>query len=205
MRKSIQAIVGRSDENLSSALDSLPDHLHIRFTDMNPKYEYNLIKDQDENTTLKRGLRKRPAARTAEFERTTSVFQRTIDQFEVNFDFFLIENFENETTDVFQAARHGNLDQMKALYDEHIYDHKAFFNRQDPETKLTALHYAARFHHLEVCRFLVEKCEADVRKTGEDGMTALHYMARFRLERGSQVNKRKIKVIHHRFCLDRSF
>ena len=81
---------------------------------------------------------------------------------------------------------------MKALYDDHPYDYLAFFNRQDPESKLTALHYAARFHHLEICQFLVETCGAEVNKTGEDGMTALHYMARFRLEKQSQVRERRI-------------
>ena len=83
MRKSVDAIVGRSAQNLSSALDSLPD-LHVRFTGMNNDYEYNLISDQDDSTT-KKGLRKRSVPRTGGFEREVSVLSRKIDQFEVNF------------------------------------------------------------------------------------------------------------------------
>ena len=84
-RKSINAIVGRSDQNLSSALDSLPD-LHVRFTGMNTDYEYNLVSDQD-NATVKKGLRKRSVPRTGGFEREVSVLSRKIDQFEVNSPF----------------------------------------------------------------------------------------------------------------------
>jgi ankyrin repeat protein len=57
----------------------------------------------------------------------------------------------------------------------------------DFETKLTALHYAARFHHEDICEFLIEECQVDVNKAGEDGMTPLHYIARFRVEKESQV------------------
>ena len=63
------------------------------------------------------------------------------------------------------------------------------FNRLDLETKLTALHYAARFHHLNICRYLIEVCRVDVNKAGEDGMTPLHYIARFRVEKDTQVRR----------------
>jgi hypothetical protein len=73
------------------------------------------------------------------------------------------------------------------LFDENQSNYKIFFNRLDPETKLTALHYAARFHHYDICKYLIEKCQVDVNKAGEDGMTPLHYIARFRVEKDSQV------------------
>lgn len=82
------------------------------------------------------------------------------------------------------------MDELKLLYREYQSNRRAFFNRLDPETKLTALHYAARFHHLEVCQFLVAECEADVVKPGEDGMTPLHYVARFRVEKEQVENAR---------------
>lgn len=84
MRKSMQAIVGRSDQNLSSALDTLPDHLHVHFADMNPDYNYNLIVDHEDPTEKKGFRRKSTAAAAAEFDRQTSNLQRKIDQFEVN-------------------------------------------------------------------------------------------------------------------------
>jgi ankyrin repeat protein len=76
---------------------------------------------------------------------------------------------------------------MELLLDENKSNCKVFFNRLDPETKLTALHYAARFHHQSICEYLVEKCGADVNKAGEDGMTPLHYTVRFRVDKDNQV------------------
>ncbi len=73
----------------------------------------------------------------------------------------------------------------------------------DFETKLTALHYAARFHHEDICEFLIEECQVDVNKAGEDGMTPLHYIARFRVEKESQVIKETFSFIVYRcFVLD---
>ncbi len=76
---------------------------------------------------------------------------------------------------------------MKTLCQENQSNRKVFFNRLDPETKLTALHYAARFNHYEICRYLIEHCEADVNKAGDEGMKPLHYVARFRVEKDTQV------------------
>jgi ankyrin repeat protein len=76
---------------------------------------------------------------------------------------------------------------LKILYEENHSNYTTFFNRLDIETKLTALHYAARFHHEDICEFLIEECQVDVNKAGEDGMTPLHYIARFRVEKDSQV------------------
>lgn len=103
---------------------------------------------------------------------------------------------------MWQAARHGNLEQMQALFRQNP-NRRVFFNRLDPETKLTPLHYAARFHHLDVCRYLIEQCEADLNKPGEDGMTPLHYLARFRAEKESQVGLvgRRDQLLFARSCL----
>ncbi|CAF1140837.1 unnamed protein product, partial [Rotaria sordida] len=86
------------------------------------------------------------------------------------------------------AARDGNIEQLQALFQENESNYRVFFNRLDPETKLTALHYAARFHHFQICQYLIEHCEADVNKAGEDGMTPLHYIARFRVEKDTQAD-----------------
>ncbi|UJR27150.1 hypothetical protein I4U23_008449 [Adineta vaga] len=164
MKSSINAIVGRSDQNLSGALDSISD-IHVRFAPNNDE-EYALLSDSDKKHYKK--VLKRRLHKTNDLDRQISTTPSKIDQF--------------------QAARHGNLEHLKRLYQQNISNHKIFFNRLDSETKLTALHYAARFHHLDICIFLIEQCEANVNKAGEDGMTPLHYIARFRVEKDSQTD-----------------
>jgi ankyrin repeat protein len=161
--ESIHAIVGRGNQNLSSALDTLPE-LHVRFATNNTD-EYLLFSDNDNNKN-KKSVRFKSNT-TYELDRQISTIHRKIDQY--------------------QAARYGNLEQLKILFQENQFNYKTFFNRIDPETKLTALHYAARFHHYDICQYLIENCEVDVNKAGEDGMTPLHYIARFRVEKDSQV------------------
>ena len=79
---------------------------------------------------------------------------------------------------------------MKILHEgEDPSNRKIFFNRLDPDTKLTALHYAARFNHYQICQYLIEECEADANKAGDDGMRPLHYVARFRVENDVQVRR----------------
>jgi ankyrin repeat protein len=161
--KSIHAIVGRGDQNLSSALDSFPE-FRARFATNNTD-EYLLLSD-NENNKNKKPVRLKSNI-NYELDRQISTIHRKIDQY--------------------QAARYGNLEQLKILFQENRFNYKTFFNRLDPETKLTALHYAARFHHYDICQYLIENCEVDVNKPGEDGMTPLHYIARFRVEKDSQV------------------
>ncbi|CAF3006428.1 unnamed protein product [Rotaria sp. Silwood2] len=163
MKRTRNAIVGKSDQYLSSALDVLPD-LHVHFT-TNTGDDYLLIND-NERKKAKKVFRHQPST-INEFDRQLSTIHRKIDQF--------------------QAARDGNIEQLQTLLQENESNYKIFFNRLEPETKLTALHYAARFHHLQICQYLIEHCEADVNKAGEDGMTPLHYIARFRVEKDTQA------------------
>jgi hypothetical protein len=79
MKKSTRTIVGTNNQNLSSALDSIPS-VHVRFT-TNDDDEYQLIKDNDKKTTKK--VLKRKSIATNEFDRQISTIHRKIDQFQV--------------------------------------------------------------------------------------------------------------------------
>jgi hypothetical protein len=83
--KNINAIVGKSDENLSGALDSLPD-LHVHFA-RNTDDEYLLISDNNKKK-MKKSLRYKSNS-THEFDRQISTMHRKIDQFQVKY-FYLI-------------------------------------------------------------------------------------------------------------------
>ena len=76
MRRSVHEIVGRSDQNLSSAVDNLPD-IHVRFA---PTTDYTLTVNDDESS-------ERGALLKVNFNRQGSSINRKIDQFEVNFAF----------------------------------------------------------------------------------------------------------------------
>lgn len=163
--KNLYSIVGKGDQHLSSALESIPD-LHVRFASNNDD-QYTFIPENDQKKR-KKSLRNKSNT-PHEFDRQISTIDRKIDQF--------------------QAARYGNLGQLKMLVPDNDSNYATFFNRLDPESKLTALHYAARFHHYHICEYLIEVCKVDINKAGEDGMTPLHYVARFRVEKDSQVGQ----------------
>ena len=91
MNRTINAIVGKSDQNISSALDSIPD-VHVRFA-TNNENEYLLINDNDNNIKNKKNFR-RKSNLTNEFDRQTSTIHRKIDQYQVKENlFFLLEVF----------------------------------------------------------------------------------------------------------------
>ena len=75
MRRSINTIAGKGDQNLSSALDVLPD-LHVRFTTNN---------DNDKKKTKK--FFRNQSSIINEFDRQFSTIHRKIDQFQVNYCF----------------------------------------------------------------------------------------------------------------------
>lgn len=79
MKRTINAIVGRSDQHLSSALDSLPD-LHVRFAPRN-EHEYTLVTDHEQSKG-KRVIR-RKSNLSPDFDRQASTTHGNIDQFEV--------------------------------------------------------------------------------------------------------------------------
>lgn len=160
--KTINTIVGQSDHQSSSGIDSIPD-VQLRLI-VHKDDEYSLVPENDNRRN--RNLR-RKSNQSIGSDRQVPVFHRRID--------------------LFQAARYGNLEDIKLLHQRNEMDRQAFFNRLDPDTKLTALHYAARFNHYDICRYLVEECGADVNKAGDDGMKPLHYIARFRADKDNQV------------------
>lgn len=81
MNSSIDAIVGRNDQNISSALNCLAD-LHVGFVPKNDD-EYALIPDSD-NKKPKKILRHRSNI-TYEIDRQISTIHRKIDQFQVKY------------------------------------------------------------------------------------------------------------------------
>lgn len=160
----INNIVGRSNQHLPNAIESISDVQHRLIT--NDDDEYSLVPENENRRS--RYFRRKSNLSTGS-DRQIPIFHRRID--------------------LFQAARDGNLDDIKLLHSRNSIDCRAFFNRLDPETKLTALHYAVRFNHYEICRYLVEECGVDVNKAGDDGMKPLHYMARFRADKDEQFQE----------------
>ena len=79
MKSSINAIVGRSDQNLSSALNSLTD-IHVRFTTDNDD-EHALL-SHSENKRNKKAAKRRLNT-TYDLDRQLSTTQSKIDQFQV--------------------------------------------------------------------------------------------------------------------------
>jgi hypothetical protein len=80
MDKSVRAIVGRSDRNMSSALDSLP-RLYAR-TDLNNRHDYTLVSDREQVQSKKNPPQKSNV--TTEFDREESNIHGKMDQFEVD-------------------------------------------------------------------------------------------------------------------------
>ena len=76
-----------------------------------------------------------------------------------------------------QLCRDGDLKTVKSLLSK-ISDTKLpkVINQLDPN-KISALHYAARYDHLNLVRLLVEK-DADPSIRGDDGLTPLHHCAK---------------------------
>lgn len=89
MKKSINAIVGRSDHNLSSALNSLPD-LRVQFA-TNRNVEYSAVPDSDGKKSRK-VLKRKPIA-SYMLERQFSSRYGKIDQYQVKFLFCRLIRF----------------------------------------------------------------------------------------------------------------
>jgi hypothetical protein len=77
--KNINAIVGRSDQTLSSALDSIPD-LQVRFAGNNEN-EYLLMPENGSGKGKKRMSKNAPSI--LEFDRQLSRRHQHIDQFQI--------------------------------------------------------------------------------------------------------------------------
>ncbi|XP_013386790.1 transient receptor potential cation channel subfamily A member 1 homolog, partial [Lingula anatina] len=82
---------------------------------------------------------------------------------------------DTPTLTLHQCVRDGNPDKLLYLLDNFGNVTKKI-NALD-ESKLSPLHYAARYNHFEVVKILVER-GADVNKKGKDDLTPLHLAAR---------------------------
>ncbi|XP_028414471.1 transient receptor potential cation channel subfamily A member 1 homolog isoform X2 [Dendronephthya gigantea] len=87
---------------------------------------------------------------------------------------YAVGKFENSHITIFQASRDGRLDIVK----NKLAKGKRDINKKDEENA-TALHYAVRFNHTEIVKFLISK-GANPNLPGEDGATPMHYAARYR-------------------------
>ena len=74
-----------------------------------------------------------------------------------------------------QVARDGNIEQLDFVLSSTFWLNK--LNELD-EKENSALHYAARYSHLETVKKLVATKQAVVDVEGSDGMTPLHYASR---------------------------
>lgn len=86
------------------------------------------------------------------------------------FDFF--------ATDIFTAARTGNVDAINKVIAKSTAENEIDLERKGPTYKLTALHLASLFGHAEAVRVLAE-AGANVSPTADDGGTPLHVAAFF--------------------------
>jgi hypothetical protein len=80
--KTINTIVGRSDYNLSGAIDSLSD-IQIRLTTTNNNDDEYLLVPENENKKNRKNLLLRKSSMNNELERQTSSIHRRIDLFQV--------------------------------------------------------------------------------------------------------------------------
>jgi hypothetical protein len=78
--KTINNVVGRSDQHLSSAIDSLSD-IHVRLT-MENNDDEDLLTSKNENKKIRKFLRRKSNVND-ELERQTSSINRRFDLFQV--------------------------------------------------------------------------------------------------------------------------
>jgi ankyrin repeat protein len=69
------------------------------------------------------------------------------------------------------AARFGNFDAVRELYERHGSE----IVNVSCDQKLTALHWATVRGRVEIVKYLVETCEADIQIANRYGRTAMHY------------------------------
>ncbi|CAH1799596.1 unnamed protein product [Owenia fusiformis] len=91
------------------------------------------------------------------------------------------ESVETLNLTLHQCARDGNLDNMKRYLQGMTGNIKRKINAVD-EDKLSALHYAARYNHVDIVKLLIDK-GADINMKGDDDARPLHYAARYKPQR----------------------
>jgi len=92
---------------------------------------------------------------------------------------------EGSHLDLHQVARDGNIEQLDFVLSSTFWLNK--LNELD-EKENSALHYAARYSHLETVKKLVATKQAVVDVEGSDGMTPLHYASRY----GKNITERSV-------------
>ncbi|XP_077974410.1 uncharacterized protein LOC120329316 isoform X2 [Styela clava] len=90
-----------------------------------------------------------------------------------------IDQEEIDQATFHQLARDGDIEIMQnKLKKFNVTQLRKKLARKDAE-KLTPLHYAAKYNHLDMCKLLVEY-GADIHVKGEDDMTPLHLVAKYK-------------------------
>ena len=77
-----------------------------------------------------------------------------------------------------QLAREGDFKTMERLLASIRPSKVQKILNQLDSNKISILHYAARYDHLDIVKLLVEK-GADINIRGDDGLTPLHFCARY--------------------------
>ena len=84
---------------------------------------------------------------------------------------------DGEEKSLYQLARDGDLKTIRSLLGQ-IKESKVIkvVNQLD-SNKISVLHYASRYDHFDLVKYLVEK-GADPNIRGDDGLTPLHHCAK---------------------------
>ncbi|XP_033635280.1 transient receptor potential cation channel subfamily A member 1 homolog isoform X2 [Asterias rubens] len=77
---------------------------------------------------------------------------------------------------IHQAARDGEVETMRRYLEQIGSNKRRRVNKLD-ENNLSALHYAARYNHIEIVKLLI-KHQADPGNKGDDNTTPIHFAAR---------------------------
>lgn len=92
----------------------------------------------------------------------------------------MVELTQDQIDDVMLDARAGELDELKAFFDEHKV--QVLPQIKDEYSLSTALHMASANNHLEVAKYLVDLCKDDqdilkqiIDAKNESGNTPLHW------------------------------
>jgi ankyrin repeat protein len=85
------------------------------------------------------------------------------------------ENISVATEHLRDAAKYGDLEAVQALFERHGH---VIVNAKD-DGGWTALHHASIYDKLEVIKYLIETCGANIHAVNMNGSTPLHSASRF--------------------------
>eukprot|EP00094_Tigriopus_californicus_P006606 TCALIF_06362-PA protein Name:"Similar to trpa-1 Transient receptor potential cation channel subfamily A member 1 homolog (Caenorhabditis elegans)" AED:0.12 eAED:0.12 QI:8/0.6/0.31/0.93/1/1/16/267/1355 len=150
---------------LESLVEDKQDHLQVQ-NDVPPK--------------AKRSKQRKKSVITYNSSRRPSLVDGILEG-----DLFNFQDQEAVATDksLYQLSREGDYRTIANILQKIQYRNSNKLHRivnQLDKNKISALHYAARYDHLDIVKLLVGY-GANVNNKGDDGLTPLHFCARFKL------------------------